>query len=316
MTRAQPPYIPQGPPFDSWKEEIDWQLYLLSRRLRIARGLPPNPDTEVLASMLYELHLLATISSPVPLLNAVSAVTPPMPNLLYSDLNYAFPWANLTQTFSWRQEYRASNNQLSSAFAGLGYGLCKSWADLQKCAKEEKTFPQRDVIAIEFIDSKLDISYSIGRTPHQFYTYVYESFPDFGFNHSDSPGFWAAVRDRITTVVREADRKPNTLILLGERAGNKKFLDTVWEALGELELRDIYKDLQVEGFDPDMVCVRGAAEMGKRAQGEPRNCVEGDWCRERRKGEDGMGEDRTGNMESSVESFLDGVEEVQKHELV
>jgi hypothetical protein len=323
MSRAAPPYVNQGPPFDTLKEEIDWQLHLLKRQLRIARGLPADPDTEIISSMLYDLHLLASISSPVPILPHISVATPLMPNLLYSDFYAAFPWANLTETRSYVHPYRSYYDLLSKSFAGLGYGLCRSWANIQSCQSEERLFPVKQILAIEFTDLKLDISCSRGRTPIGITTTLYESFPSFGFqNHAPNPSsYWEGVKDRITTVLKASSYKPDTLIVLGERAGNKKFLDTVWEALGELGMRDIYEGLQVEGFDPEMVCARGAAELGKRAQGEPRGCMEGDWCRERREGEDGMGEtkmgeDRTEDGEAGVRLLRDGEEQARQHELI
>jgi hypothetical protein len=290
MARAMPPYRQRGPPFHSIKEELDWQYEQLQRAIRKARGLPENPDTEILSEMLYQLHLLASIHSEVPVLNSVFLSAPSLPNLSYEDFNAAFPFANLTQGHGYRQgyEYR-SYGQVQSAFAGMGYGLCKHWADVQKCIDEEGGFPYKSVLAIGYMDDTLDISVAWGETAYDLWTDVTASYPEFGYNGTSHPdSFWHDIKLRITTVARASRTKPDTLILLGERATEKKFLDTVWEALHELEIPELYEQLQVPGFDPTRISARGGAEFAKRAQGGPRGCVEGDWCKNRRKGEDGM----------------------------
>jgi len=148
----------------------------------------------------------------------------------------------------------------------------------------------KKLITISYTDEELFLNTAWAQTASWVSPDLHERYPEFGYNgtsqHSDE--FWTGIKQRITTVVRATDTKPDTLILLGDRAKEKKFADTVWEALGELGIVDIYRQVQVSGFDGEMINARGAAELAKRAQGEPKGCIEGDWCKGNRiPGEDG-----------------------------
>lgn len=47
------------------------------------------------------------------------------------------------------------------------------------------------------------------------------------------------------------------VLLMGESANEKRLLDCVWWALGELGVQSVYGELQVDGFDPRTVVSRG-----------------------------------------------------------
>jgi hypothetical protein len=81
---------------------------------------------------------------------------------------------------------------------------------------------------------------------------------------------------------------PQDLLLVGDFAGNKLFLDAVEKALeGILDVDVIRMNLERSAYNAQYVAARGAAELAKRWQGETWNCVEGDWCDNRKPGEDG-----------------------------
>jgi hypothetical protein len=232
---------------------------------------------------------MASCSADVDIGNNVLFSTAQMPNLPGGDFQEALEFANLTQYLGYRFRYRAPN-QITTGFVGMGYGLCEHWADPTKCFEEENSMSPKKLITISYTDEELLVSTAWAQTASWVSPDILELYPEFGYNgtsqHSDE--FWTGIKQRITTVMRATDTKPDTLILLGDRAKEKKFADTVWEALGELGIVDIYRQVQVTGFDAEMLNARGAAELAKRAQGEPQGCIEGDWCAGNRiPGEDG-----------------------------
>lgn len=87
-------------------------------------------------------------------------------------------------------------------------------------------------------------------------------------------------------VGRETERPLDTLLLLGEGAGQPEFARTVQEALLKLNLGSGVKIRLSRQGDPLYIAARGAAEFAKRAQSSPPNCREPARCFEDREIED------------------------------
>lgn len=96
------------------------------------------------------------------------------------------------------------------------------------------------------------------------------------------PEFWDRVGAEIKANAGFSQSDIEELILYGEAAEEKKFLDAVWNALGDLEdedrLRgraaDMYATLQTPKFSALYTAARGAAEFARRAQGVSGDCMD------------------------------------------
>ena len=127
---------------------------------------------------------------------------------------------------------------------------------------------------------------------HTTFRLVSSSFPDLGYdvwkNNTGNTTIWDSLEEQVAKVVTMMpEYEIDDLILMGEYAEEKRFLDAVWQALGEVaDVQNLWRPLQVSGFSAEFVAARGAAELAKRWQGETWDCIEGDWCEGGGEGED------------------------------
>ncbi|KAF4634722.1 hypothetical protein G7Y89_g3388 [Cudoniella acicularis] len=293
MKRLSPPYHRQGPPFDNPLGEIKWDYEQFQRKLRRARGLPSTPDIETIQNMLSNLYNLALTATDEPLLYNFVASIPSLPNLVFADFEEAAQNVNLTRLNSYK--YFGPLRQVNAAYAGTGLGLCKHWGDVLKCDEEEQLMSPTQVLTISYTKEELVLEASYAVNAHWIYGEAYQRYTEYGFSHLQeykSADFWDQIEKRITTLVKANGMKVGELLLIGESAEEKEFLETVWRALGKLELGHLWAPLQVPGFKAEFMAARGSAEMAKRWQGEPYGCLEGDWCEGNRKpGDDAMEEE-------------------------
>jgi hypothetical protein len=174
--------------------------------------------------------------------------------------------------------------ETNAAFAGMGYGLCKHYDDIDICMKEELHRPESRVLAVSFTHTSVSATHMWMRTVWN----ALESYKvrfDLGLqdrpeNNEEQKEYWENIRDMIVSVGRYPFGPLTHLLLLGEDANEPRFIETVQEALRILvpgELRVIGLETRQEMWSPLYVAARGAAEFAKRSQASPR-CGAMDSC--------------------------------------
>ncbi|RDL40781.1 uncharacterized protein BP5553_00760 [Venustampulla echinocandica] len=289
MNRLAEPYNLKYPPFDNIRDRLQWQYDQAQRRFRQSRGLPSTPDIETLSHFLGQLNRLAEESTPESIPPAVFPSLPEIPNLPFGDFDEALGWVNLTRLRSYKST-PSPVNQFNTAFAGMGYGICTHWSNVEQCDSEEVSQPVRHTLTISYTADEFVVERSTSVTAYWIYRDARDRTPALGSSHRplhnpDSiKDYWEQVGDRIKLVALAGGdpRSLDTLVLMGESAQNKQLLDTIWKALSELGKVDLYSALQTPQFTTEFVAARGAAEMAKRAQAGPNGCVERELCREQR----------------------------------
>jgi hypothetical protein len=107
-------------------------------------------------------------------------------------------------------------------------------------------------------------------------------------NRYGFPDFWDRVGAVIKGTAGFSYGEIEELILYGEAAEEKRFLDEVRKALGDLQSRDLlkgrgadlYAPLQVSDFSALYIGARGAAEFARRWQGVSGDCSDNAWAEE------------------------------------
>lgn len=176
-------------------------------------------------------------------------------------------------------------DEIVAARVGMGYGLCSNPDDYKSCRDEEYAMPIKNTVAVGFTNASLTVTNLVIYRGHYMSRGFWQKNDVLGFNNwMDLPE--AEFYDHVS-----ADIKANAgfrhgdieeIILYGEAAEEKKFLDAVWKALGDLEdagglagrAADLYSVVQVPAFSALYTAARGAAELARRAQGVSGDCVE------------------------------------------
>ncbi|KAL2074631.1 hypothetical protein VTL71DRAFT_8409 [Oculimacula yallundae] len=285
LVRLGPPYVYNGPPFDTISDRIRYDLEQASRKWRKLRGLPSTTDIELFSSFLINVTDFASYSLDTPV-TRVAISLPDLPNLSYEDWEEVVQLTGLDVLKSYRF-HQQRLRELNVAWVGLGHGVCEHWRDSERCDKEERSMEKRVVLALSFTEERLSISKAFVSGASEIYVATQVSRQDLGYlswrSNPENETFWDSVGMYVGTVAR-TDRGfvIQDLILTGEHAEEKNFLDAVWKALGDVtDVQKLWQPLQVPGFDAEFVAARGAAELAKRWQAEPPyGCMEGDWCKD------------------------------------
>lgn len=191
----------------------------------------------------------------------------------------------------------------SVAYAGFGLGLCQLYTDPYACAREVQYFPTQRLLHLDFAPASLsgtimslrgvrdgsvdetfiDIDLGLGRL---------ESYPE------GESAYWAAVRDRIRSLVQSFRPRITQLILTGFAVGDERFKEVVRQALRDLisasaldgvcvDIRDLDGDSSEEtARDVIYLTARGAAEFAKPRQEGRMRCAEREECKRIRIGID------------------------------
>jgi hypothetical protein len=219
-----------------------------------------------------------------------------LPNLLPEDWKETLELAKVTSLSSYKL-YGGRLYQTNAVWAGMGNGLCEHWGDIEKCEIEEWKSRQIQTLVISFTAKELILENAFMVTPHASSIYAHDKHDDLGYEawegNRDNETFWDDLGRKVRGMAerfKKAKWIPQELLLVGDFAGNKLFLDAVEKALEGIMVMDVDEistNLQISGYNPQYEAARGAAELAKRWQGETWNCVEGDWCENRKPGEDG-----------------------------
>ncbi|KAH7409420.1 hypothetical protein BKA64DRAFT_397085 [Cadophora sp. MPI-SDFR-AT-0126] len=300
IARLGPPYVQYGyeycspsrfcliihrPPFDNVLDRLRWDLDQASRKWRKLRGLPSTTDIETFSNFLTRLENFASRSLMFPA-SRVAISLPDLPNLLREDWAEIVELSGLEALKSYKN-WGQPLNDLNAAWAGMGYGLCEHWRDIDACEEEEELIVPRYALALSFTGDELSVHKTWVSNAHYTYSLVSANYRDLGYeswrSNPANSTFWDSLGKAVADVATsEPQYAIQDLIIMGEYAEEKSFLDAIWKALGDVtDVQKLWQPLQVSGFSAEFVAARGAAELAKRWQGETWDCVEEDWCEDR-----------------------------------
>ncbi|KAF8532790.1 hypothetical protein BDD12DRAFT_810696 [Trichophaea hybrida] len=281
------PRPPPGYSAGNLREELREAWSSLKRDLNEWRGLPASPEAGILSSMLQQLRY-RTEEKLGQKISSVGVTVPKLAGLYSYEICDALRYAGLKDVLI------DSLNEIviepNAAFAGYGYGLCKRYTDILECEDEEEAMRMRRVIAIEFSEKTLAVALMITRTARSPYLESSEVSWDLGWGKrgEEVEVFWRDVTDRIRGVVDRFGKKVDTLVLLGDKAMEERFLAAVKDALKEFvvtEGEDAIMQVKKNDVDTVFIAARGTAELAKRNQESAKGCVEPEYCHHR--GDDG-----------------------------
>lgn len=256
-------------PSDTRWEKLQCSAARARRYWNKRLGRPATPDVAILASFLGQIKG----ATEKELGSQVSDVFPVFPILValdQDDIQDSLDHAGLNWLNADRQWFHISY-ETNAAFAGLGYGVCESWTDALKCAREEKLRHFEHILFLNFDNSSFSATLQYMQNVYQ--EYVYAQSLDFGLGWWDLPvyevpraRFWARIHELILDVGSALQRPPDKVILIGEHAGDDEFVEVVKTALWDLLEYDISMILEVNtGVDGKSLAARGAAELAGRA---------------------------------------------------
>ncbi|CZR67395.1 uncharacterized protein PAC_17294 [Phialocephala subalpina] len=281
MNRLSGPYKRYGPPFKTPLDRIEYDLDRAKRLARKFKGIPSTEDVATLSSMLSQLRWLFSRETHMDVYGVVLSMRQ-MANLLPEDLTEALDWSAMYLIRSYKHQYGPLHNA-NSAWAGMGMGICEHWQDIEKCEEEEERFTPKQSLALTYTYDELAVEIVVMLNAHTSFRIVQERFTDLSYgtwdNDRSNMTYWDTIGRKVVETSKKSAWPIEELILMGEYAEEKRFLDSIWKALGDtLDIQKLWEPLQRPGFNAEFVAARGAGEMAKRWQGETWNCVEGDWC--------------------------------------
>lgn len=261
------------PPFESRLDDLKWRYQRALRRFRRMRGLPATEDIGTLAVMIRNLKVLSEAKLGQHIQEAAITI-PSLPKLVRDDLFYAAQYAGIYQLVPLPHTSQELDETLA-ARAGMGYGMCEHWEDFVECYYEELEFPPKRVLSISFTNDSLTVSNIMIYPPQSMLdAWAKDYLLGYAFRY-ETQNLWGRVGELVRTVAMQVEGgKIEELIIMGECAEEKKFLNAIWQALGDLEKKgfvegrfmDVYAKLQVPGFSALYVGSRGAAEIARRTR--------------------------------------------------
>lgn len=271
------------------------------RVLNKSLGRPAGPETTVLADMISTLKIEteAALGDGQKVTGAVLS-SPDRIKLTSEEITDVFDYLSIRNLMA-EPDALEDLYATSSAYAGLGKGLCEQYTDPYACEREESHFPTQRLLHLDF--SPHSLSGTIESLKSVKDGSLEEAFidPGLGLGKLDGPhckpdlepgeesAYWTAVINRIHTLVQAFKPQITQLILTGSSASDSRFKAAVKDALRDLVAESTLKLLDEEGEDgkegkgkpPDFVfaTAKGAAEFAKRRQEGPVRCVEGEECK-------------------------------------
>lgn len=189
--------------------------------------------------------------------------------------------------------YYGDVSETSAAFAAAGYGLCKNYTRLRECEMEEPTFPHHHILAVSYTRQTLSITLTWLQDALESREIIAVVNWELGSNalqRRPPEIYWAEVHQAIRDVAVRSTYPLTVLLIMGEDASNKAFLDVVREVVGEfqgypwLSPHDSMSTAQGPKKEDFLYHVaKGSSIFAKRWQATPWDCVEPSRCQEARK---------------------------------
>ncbi|PIA94311.1 hypothetical protein CB0940_08235 [Cercospora beticola] len=285
---------------NTWSET--WALFwwLLKRHINKLVGLPATPDTAILASMLSALREAteASVDGKYPINSGILSV-PDHLKFAEAETNDIFDYLKLENLMMRSPSVfeKAHLPAASAAYRGYGKGLCKNYLDSYRCEEEEWYFPSKNILHVDLgIESFSGtiIDFKDGQSTIT----VEGSFVDLNLGYQEEKAdeiYWKAIGERIREMVSSTKRRIDIdeLVLSGPSANTSGLRVALREALHDMVEEEVLFSLN-EVDDATLAdghwtntytfaTARGAAEIAKRRQEGPVNCMQTDECKELRR---------------------------------
>jgi hypothetical protein len=241
------------------------------RTSRKAIGLPASRNAGILGSFLKKVRgaVEDELKSPISTIAPAFATLNGFEEDTFHD---ALEFAGLTSIKPTNGNDRFAYRETNAAYAGHGYGLCKSWRNSQECADEEKHMRHEHVLFLNF-DSAF-FSATVQYMQNAYDDHAYSNTNDMSLGWWNLPvdevpraRFWARMHEELIKTVGAMQHPPNKIVLLGEHAGDAEFMDVVKTAMWEILEIDVSLMLSAhvaEGVG--RLAARGAAEFARRRE--------------------------------------------------
>lgn len=242
------------------------------REARRKLGLPITRESATLSKFVKKVRgaIEEELGTPI---STIAPVAPQLVGWGSEDFQDALDLAGLTST---GPGDRFPNNKLiywdtNAAFAGLGYGLCKSWTNPTECMMEGAQMPYEHVLFLNFDNSSFSATVQYMQHVHQEWTYSNKVDMELGWWNLPvfevaKAQFWAQIHEIILEVAGALQRAPNKVIVMGDHGVNAEFLDVVkaamWDVL-EIDVSLMISATKIENVG--MLAARGAADLARRA---------------------------------------------------
>ncbi|KAF2743654.1 hypothetical protein M011DRAFT_461495 [Sporormia fimetaria CBS 119925] len=262
--------LPQSPPYQDLSDSLNDHTRVTARHARKALGLPASDDVGAIASIVPSLRDALSSSlgmSDVPISSAAVSV-PHLVALYQDDVQDVLDYCKISYIEPDRY-YRPLTWDTAATYAGYGLGLCTSWEDSEKCMEEEKEMQDHVVLAVNYGEAALTTAFSILSTATSLWEPDHRHRENFGLGAKQKDGFeggeegyWEAMKESLveTIVENPGYKKPEKILLSGERTGDERFLEVLKEAV-----RDVMGSVpEIYGHGAETVASRGVAEFAKR----------------------------------------------------
>lgn len=221
-----------------------------------------------LASMLSKVQRAIEEKLSEPVYN-IYAVFPVSQGLQSDDIKNAFQRASLNWLVSDDLPFR----ETSAAYVGMGYGLCPSFPDMDRCRQEVDAMKFEHVLFLNFDNSSFGAAYHPMHaaavkwpSPNAYILDTYLGWWGLPVHEKPRAEFWCDIKDVIMDVVKPFGITPSKIILLGDHAGEREFQTVVELALLEALGFDASSFLNKNYVSGMSIAAKGAAEWAFRVQ--------------------------------------------------
>ncbi|KAH7388725.1 hypothetical protein BKA66DRAFT_56992 [Pyrenochaeta sp. MPI-SDFR-AT-0127] len=258
--------------FESGRWKCNWRK--ASRSVRGLLGLPASRDAATLASFLQSLQMSIADALGGTSVTDIAPTVFPLDQAKWQDFADAMELAGLVSTRPHIGDDRVVYQDVNTAYAGLGHGLCHSWQDLSECSKESGDMHYKDVLYLNFDNSSFSATVQNIRQVHDDTgIYGYGFNPNLGWwnlpvHEVPRAKFWANVHEIIVDTVNVLSRPPSRIVLMGEHGGDAEFKAVVDAALWSVLEVDVRMLLEGNANNGDVgsLAARGAAELAWRTR--------------------------------------------------
>ena len=268
-----------SPPYNDLGEEIRDKPRQLWRNLRKRMGLPASSDVGILGQLIDELRheTEARLGHRV---ESVVVTTLPLFGLYDEDITDALELCGLISAATdsgihHHHHHHHQPSELRTAFAGLGLGLAPPPPPPPSPPSpppQQQQQQQQQILYLSFSNDSLLVSVGHGTTaydvrqddnaePLMYWHLGAATLP--GYAHPDD--YWCRIYDAVAQPLTWSRIAFDHIILLGDRAADTPFVDTVHAALRAFPL---HQRADVHLLNPRSLAARGAAEFALRAQNE------------------------------------------------
>lgn len=163
----------------------------------------------------------------------------------------------------------------SSAYAGFGFGLCKSYTQPHTYDWEEGfELPYERLLVMDFSEAALVMTMKGMKSSTRLRSGATIINPELGFmegkSDEDIQELFKEINNRIRRFVQDYRAEVTLIILTGTKAGDRKFIESIKDALEDLETPNAITKLDSFLADSNadlnrvFATAQGAAEVAKR----------------------------------------------------